>query len=106
MGEGSSKRLRLKSQDGNTEHINDASLDANQVELEEIPATSSRWEASEELDALLGIMLKLLPRFDRRAIIREFPRPVSDAAWTPSLDNYLPPMISGAKASDTHLRDI
>lgn len=106
MGEGSSKRLRLKSQDGNTEHINDAFLDADQVELEDIPATSSRWEASEELDALLGIMFKPLPRFDRRAITREFPRPVSDAAWTPSLDNYLPPMISGAKASDTPLRDI
>ena len=87
-------------------HINDASLDADQVELEDMPATSSRWEASEELDALLGIMFKPLPRFDRRAIIREFPRPVSDAAWTPSLDNYLPPMITGAKASDTPLRDI
>ena len=28
-GEGSSKRLRLKSQDGNKKHINDASLDAD-----------------------------------------------------------------------------
>ena len=51
-------------------------------------------------------MFKPLPRFDRRVIIREFPRPASDAAWTPSLDNYLPLMISGAKASDTPLRDI
>lgn len=86
---------------------NDPYVDVEQSELDGTfaSATSSRWEASEELDALLNIILKPLPRFDRRAIIRELPRPVSDAAWTPSLDSYLPSMISGVKTSDTALRE-
>ena len=86
---------------------NDPYVDVEKGELDGTfaSATSSRWEASGELDALLNIMLKPLPRFNRRAIIRELPRPVSDAAWTPSLDSYLPSMISGVKTSDTALRE-
>lgn len=38
---------------------------------------NSRWEPSEELDALLKVMLKPLQRFQRTAIIKEFPRPAS-----------------------------
>jgi len=67
---------------------------------------NSRWEPSEELDALLKVMLKPLQRFERRAIIKGFPRPASDGTFTPSLDNYLTSMISGAKISDNSLRDI
>ncbi len=106
MGEGSSKCRHLNNSQ-NAELVNDneydiaASVDADQVNVEEISPASSCWEASEELDALLGIMFKPLPRFDRRAIVREFPRPVS-----PNLDNHLPPMITGAKANDTPLKDI
>jgi hypothetical protein len=90
MGEGSSKCRHLNNSQ-NAKLVNDneydigASVDADQVNVEEISPASSCWEASEELDALLGIMFKPLPRFDRRAIVREFPRPVSDAAWTPNL---------------------
>ena len=86
---------------------NDPYVDVEQGELDSTfaSATSSRWEASEELDALLNIMLKPLPRFNRRAIIRELPRPASGAAWTPSLDSYLPSMISGVKTSDTALKE-
>ena len=51
-------------------------------------------------------MLKPLQHFERRAIIKEFPRPASDGAFTPSLDNYLTSMISGAKITDNSLRDI
>ena len=46
-----------------------------------------------------------MPRFDRRAIVREFPRPTSDAASTPNLDSYLPSMISGAKVTDNNVRE-
>ena len=49
-------------------------------------------------------MLKPLPRFDRRAIVREFPRPMSDAALQPNLDRYLPSMISSARVTDNNLR--
>ena len=69
-------------------------------------STNLRWEPSEELNALLKVMLKPLQRFERRAIIKEFPRPACDGAFTPSLDNYLTSMISGATITDNLLRDI
>ena len=66
-------------------HI-DTLLDVNQGNCDGSFKTSARWEASEELDAFLSVMLKPMPRFDRRAIIREFPRPrpTSIAAIPPS----------------------
>ena len=67
---------------------------------------NSRWQPSEELDRLLKALLKPLQRFERRTIIREFPRPASEGAFTPNLDNYLNSMISGAKTQDNSLRDI
>ena len=57
---------------------------------------NSRWEPSEELDTLLKALLKPLQRFERRTIIREFPRPASEGAFTPNLD----------KTQDNSLRDI
>ena len=51
-------------------------------------------------------MLKPLQRFERRTIIKDFPRPASDGAFTPNLENYLPSMISGLKLPDNSLRDI
>ena len=86
----------------------EAPEDAEQNELgldSTMTSTSARWEESEELNALLNIMLKPLPRFERRAIVRELPRPISDAAWTPSLDNYFPSMVNGVKVADTPLRE-
>ena len=101
----SRKRLHL---DLNGSENPDTFADADQCNYEHDGSlnTSSRWEASEELDALLGITWKPMPRFDRRTIIREFPRPSSDAAFTPMLDSYLPAMISGAKVTDNNLRDM
>ena len=55
-------------------------------------------------DTLLDI-LKPMPRSDHRAIIREFPRPTSMAAFTPNLDSYLPSMISSAKVTDNNLQE-
>ena len=66
---------------------------------------NSCWEPSEELDTLLKALLKPLQRFERRTIIQEFPRPASEEAFTPNLDNYLTSMISGAKTQDNSLRD-
>ena len=84
----------------------DTFLDADQgINYDGSFNTSSRWEASEELNTLLSIMLKPMPRFDRRAIVREFPRPTSDAASTPNLDSYLPSMIGGAKVTDNNVRE-
>lgn len=82
------------------------SLVGDDYDPEGLLSPNSRWEPSEELDALLKVMLRPLQRFERRAVIKEFPRPASDGAITPSLDNYLTSMISGAKISDNSLRDI
>jgi hypothetical protein len=74
-------------------------------DFEGVLSPNSRWEASEELDALLNVILKPLQRFERRTIIKEFPRPASEAAFTPSLDTYLTSMISGVKNPDNSLKD-
>ena len=73
---------------------------------DDILSPNSRWEPSEELNTLLKALLKPLQCFERRTIIREFPRPASEGAFTPNLDNYLNSMISGAKTQDNSLRDI
>jgi len=82
------------------------SLVGDDYDSERLLSPNLCWELSEELDALLKVMLKPLQRFERRAVIKEFPRPASDGAFTPSLDNYLTSMISGAKISNNLLRDI
>ena len=89
-----------------TDKIVRQSLVGDDFDPEGLLSPNSRWEPSEELDALLKVMLKPLQRFERRAVIKEFPRPASDGAFTPSLDNYLTSMISGAKITDNSLRDI
>lgn len=75
-------------------------------DLDGLLSPNSRWDPSEELDALLKALLKPLQRFERRTIIREFLRPASEGAFTPNLDNYLTSMISGVKTHDNSLRDI
>ncbi|KAL9978422.1 hypothetical protein ACROYT_G015935 [Oculina patagonica] len=83
--------------------IEDVSDDGD---LDGLLSANSRWEPSEELDALLNVIQKPLQRFKRRSTIKEFPRPSSEAAFTPNLDNYLISMIPGVKISDNSLRNI
>ena len=91
--------------DLNGKDSSDTLLDVDQGNGDGNFNTSSHCKASEELDAFLSVILKPMPRFDRRAISREFPRPTSMAAFTPNLDSYLPSMISGAKVTDNNLRE-
>ena len=82
-------------------------VDDEDVEFDDdASASSSRWEASEELSALLSYTAKRLSRFERRSLTRCLPRPKVDAAFTPVLDDYLKPMIPNAKSSDEAFRDI
>ena len=67
---------------------------------------NSRWEASEELEDLLKVIQKPLQRFERRALVREFPRPASEPAFTPTLDSYLISMIQGIKTPDNSLKEV
>ena len=84
--------------------LDDSSADKG--DLNGLLSPNLRWEPSEELDALLNVIMKPLQRFERRSILKEFPRPAFNAAFTPTLDNYLSSMISGIKISDNSLRDI
>ena len=79
---------------------------ADEGDLDELLFPNSRWEPSEKLDALLNVIVRPLQRFERRSILKEFPRPASDAAFTPNRDNYLTSMISGVKIPDNSLPDI
>ena len=102
-----SKRLRG---DKSTSYASNLQADQSSAYEDNDPggllSPNSRWEASEELDTLLKALLKPLQRVERRTIIREFPRPASEGAFTPNLDTYLNSMISGAKTQDNSLRDI
>ena len=77
------------------------SLVSNYCDPEGLLSPNSRWEPSEELDALLKVILKPLQRFERRDIIKEFSRPASDGAFTPSLDDYLTSMTPRAGFDQT-----
>jgi len=98
------KRIRLDNDPLVSEHM------AASCDLEDDPdgltSPNSRWEPSEELDALLKVVQHPMPRFERRAIVKEFPRPASEPAFTPVLDDYLISMIQGVKTPDNSLRDM
>ena len=66
----------------------------------------SRWQASEELSAFLGTTRKPLSKFDHRQMIKEYPRPNVDAAFTPRLDSYLPGLMGGLTGPDAELREV
>ena len=54
-------------------------------------SSAQRWQASEELSALLNVCFaKQLTGFEKRQIIRACPRPDVDCVYTPALDRFLP----------------
>ena len=80
-------------------------IECDHDELEEsyliIILPNSRWEASENLTELVNASIQPLKRFERKAIKKEL-----DAAYTPNLDSYLVPLISGIKSPDEPLRNV
>ena len=73
---------------------------------EEFASPNSRWEASDELSNFLGTTNKRMNKFERRALVRSYPRPNIDAVYTPSMDDYLKPLIPGIMAPDKPLKDL
>ena len=71
-----------------------------------VEASAARWQASEELSTFLGTTRKPLSKFDRRQIVKDYPRPNVDAAFTPRLDSYLPGLMGGLTGPDAELREI
>ena len=71
-----------------------------------VEASAARWQASEELSTFLSTTRKPLSKFDRRQIVKDYPRPNVDAAFTPRLDSYLPGLMGGLTGPDAELREI
>ncbi len=63
-------------------------------------APHSRWQPSEELSTFVHTIRKPLTRFERRTLVKTFPRPNIDEVYTPVLDDYLKPLIQGLKSQD------
>ena len=49
------------------------------------------------LSAFLGTLNRPLSAFERKAIIKNYPRPDVDCVYTPSLHIYMPSFLSGVK---------
>lgn len=73
---------------------------------EELFSFNSRWEASEELNEFLGTFSKRLSRFERKSLIKTYPRPNVDSVYTPSLDEYLQPFIQAVSAHEKFLKEL
>jgi len=69
-----------------------------------VEASAARWQASEELSTFLGTTRKPLSKFDRRQIVKDYPWPNVDAAFTLRLDSYLPGLMGGLTGPYAKLR--
>ena len=70
-----------------------------------LESSSQRWQATEELSALLNVcFVKPLSGFDKRQIVRSCPRPDVDCVYTPVLDKFLPDLVPKCKSEDKVLR--
>ena len=82
------------------ENANNDSID------DELISPNSRWEASEKLTKFLGTSAKRLSRFERRSLVKFYPRPNVDSVYTLALDEYLKPFIQGVSAPDKPLKEL
>lgn len=100
-------RLAAVSTNGHVE-ISDPPLkkakmsEANEDLSDDLTIPAGRWEASEELSSFLDVMFadKPLSVYDRKQITKDFPRPNVESVFTPALDDYLGPLVTGAKGVD------
>jgi hypothetical protein len=73
---------------------------------DEIFSPNSRWEASHQLTEFLGTVPKRLNKFERRSLVKVYPRPNVDDIYTQSLDEYLKPFIQGVAAPAKPLKEL
>ena len=93
------KQSRVTVEDGGT--YNDL-----EVFDSDIVSPNSRWEASDNLAQFLGTAVKRLTKFERRSLVKVYPRPDVDVAYTPNMDEYLKPFIQGITAPDKPLKEM
>ena len=71
-----------------------------ELETDNMLSPNSRWEASEGLSQFLESAVKRLNKFDRKMLVKTYPRPNVDVAFTPAMDEYLKPFIQGVTTPD------
>jgi hypothetical protein len=88
----------------------DDNAEENDVETvvidDEFTSPNSRWEASEELSTFLGTTNKRMNKFDRKTLVKSYPRPDVDEVYTPAMDDFLKPFIQGIMAPDKPHKDL
>ena len=71
-----------------------------ELETDNMLSPNSRCEASEGLSQFLESAVKRLNKFDRKMLVKTYPRPNVDVAFTPAMDEYLKPFIQGVTTPD------
>ena len=71
-----------------------------ELETDNMLSPNSRWEASEGLSQFLESAVKRLSKFDRKTLVKTYPRPNVDVAFTPAMDEYLKPFIQKVTTPD------
>ena len=74
-----------------------------ELETENILSPNSRWEASAQF---LETAVKRLNKFERKTLVKTYPRPNVDAVYTPAMDEYLKPFIHGIATPDKPHKDL
>ncbi|CAB4013556.1 Hypothetical predicted protein [Paramuricea clavata] len=97
------KRVRTSD---NVNFDDDVNYELEELETENILSPNSRWEASATLSQFLETAVKRLNKFERKTLVKTYPRPNVDAVYTPAMDEYLKPFIQGVATPDKPHKDL
>ena len=84
----------------------DVNYELEELDTENILSPNSRWEASATLSQFLETAVKRLNKFERKTLVKTYPRPNVDVVYTSAMDEYLKPFIHGVAAPDKPHKDL
>jgi hypothetical protein len=84
----------------------DVNYELEELDTENILSPISRWEASATLSQFLETAVKRLNKFERKTLVKTYPRPNVDAVYTPAMDECLKPFIHGVATPDIPHKDL
>ena len=93
----------------NSEHVAlefEINNELDELETDNMLSPNSLWEASEGVSQFLESAVKRLNKFERKTLIKTYPRPNVDVAFTPAMDEYLKPFIQGVTTPDKPHKDL
>ena len=64
----------------------DVNYELEELYTENILSPNSRWEASASLSQFLETAVKRLNKFERKTLVKTYPKPNVDAVYTPAMD--------------------